>query len=146
MSHRPYLRARVRGVSLTELLIVVLVVAAALVPIFGLLSSNATHVIERFRYERYPWLVQRFASPATGAAEIKADSVLNELFILPAEIPEPMQRLYFRFQREAWVQEVEPGHLAKFLVRVTWKNNQRQDCSFETATFVRNREYHHGKP
>ena len=71
-----------RGVSLAELLIIMLVVACAIVPIYTLMTENArqvsfnadhavaqilaSQVFERYRYERYEDMVAQFPTPEAG--------------------------------------------------------------------------------
>lgn len=147
------------GVSLVEILVVVLVVAGALIPIFGLMTSNArqvsfnsdravalilaTQVVERYRHERFSDLETLFATPESGAAALQGDPVLNELAM---GIPEAMESLYFKFTRVAWFELIEPGLLGKLVVKVTWTSNQGQYHELVHPTLVRNEEYHHGKP
>lgn len=153
------MRARQNGLSLTELMVVLVIISIAIIPIFGLLSENtrqvafnqdravaqmmASHVIERYRYEQFDSLFAKFTTPEVGAATIAADMVLNELVI---GIPEHMERLYFKFKREAWFEEIHPGLSAKFVCRVTWTNSQRQDKELTMTTIIRNKRYHHGAP
>jgi len=146
------------GVSLTELLIVVLVAAVALVPIFGLISGNlrtvsfnqdrataqimATQVIERFRHEHYESLKTNFTSFESGTTTITSDEILPMLLF---GLPGKDERLYRKFKREAIFVEEIPGLLGQFIVSVTWKNNQSKDCEIKMATMIRNVEFHDGK-
>ncbi len=147
-----------QGVSLTELAIIVLVVAVALVPIFGLLSSNtrqvsfnidrataqimASQVIERYRYEEYEIMQNKFMTPEMGQQTIEEDLLLSELLL---EIPEEFEGLYRKFKREAVFVEEAPGLLGSFTVTVRWTNNQRQERELTSATMIRNTKYHYGK-
>ena len=147
------------GVSLTELLIVVLVAAVALIPIFGLLSGNsrtvsfnqdraaaqilATQVVERFRHGTFTTLKSNFISFESGAQSILNDDVLAMLLL---GLEPKDERLYRKFRREAIFVEEIPGLLGQFIVRVTWKNNQSKDCEVKMATMIRNVEFHDGKP
>jgi hypothetical protein len=147
------------GVSLTELLIVVLVAAVCLIPIFGLISGNsrtvsfnqdraaaqvmATQVIERFRHQQYKALISGFSSFETGATTIISDDVLAMLLL---GLPGKDERLYRKFKREAVFVEQMKGLLGQFIVKVTWLNNQNQDCEVRMATMIRNVEFHDGKP
>lgn len=147
------------GVSLTELLIVVLVAAVSLVPIFGLISGNsrsvsfnqdrataqvlATQIIERFRHQQYKQLKTDFLSYESGSTTIVSDDVLAMLLL---GLPEKDERLYRKFKREAIFVEEIPGLLGQFMVRVTWQNNQNKDSAVKMATMIRNVEFHDGKP
>ena len=147
------------GVSLVEILVVVLVVAGALIPIFGLMTSNArqvafnsdravalvlaTQVAERYRHERFSDIETLFATPEIGAATLQGDPILNELAM---GIPESMESLYFKFTRVAWFEPIEPGLLGKLMIKVTWTSNQDKFRVFHHPVLLRNEEYHHGKP
>lgn len=147
------------GVSLTELLIVVLVAAVSLVPIFGLISGNsrtvsfnqdrataqilATQIIERFRHQQYKALMTGFSSYDAGATTIISDDVLAMLIL---GLSEKDERLYRKFKREAIFVEQMSGLLGQFMVKVTWKNNQNKECEVKMATMIRNVEFHDGKP
>lgn len=145
--------------SLTELLIVVLVAAVALIPIFGLLSGNsrtvsfnqdraaaqimATQVVERFRHNNFNALKEDFVSYEKGAETIVNDDVLAMLLF---GLDPKDERLYRKYRREALFVEEIPGLLGQFIVRVHWKNNQSKDCEVKMATMIRNVEFHDGKP
>jgi len=148
-----------QGVSLTELLIVLLVAAVALIPIFGLISGNsqsvafnqdrataqilATQVIERFRHEEFSALMAGFSSFEDGGSTIFNDPVLPMLLF---DLPDKDFRLYQKFKREALFIEEMPGLLGQFTVKVSWKNSQSQEREIVMATMFRNVEFHDGKP
>jgi len=155
-----YLRNRDhRAVSLAEILIIVLVVAVAIIPLYTLMTENARQVsfnadramalimaqqiIERYRHERYDFVKAAFAGRAAGKATIDSDDILNELFM---NLPDNMQSFYFKFTREAEFVEIAPNLEGMLTVYVNWTNNQRKQRGIRIMTVMRNPDYHAGQP
>jgi len=151
------MKRHIAGFGLTEVLIALLVVAVAIVPIYGLLTSNArqvafnqdravaqilaTQVLERYRYVPYEELVTAFSTFESGKAVIGGDTVLQDLMVELVDEP-GAEGMYRRYGREAMAEELVPGQAVQFTVRVTWKNSQGQDRVYEWRTLIRNTEWH----
>lgn len=135
----------VRGLTLVELTLASVLLAVAIVPFLGALSSLTSQtgqtklriaartlaraVLERFRCEPVAALTARLSSPEAGAAVIDADAALA----LPAG---PLATLAAGagMRRFASVQATGP-HLAVLRVRVTWSEAGR-DQAYELSTVV----------
>ena len=147
------------GIGLAEIMVVVLIAAVALVPVFGLLSSNARHVsfnqdravarilatqvIERYRLETFGFLRRNFSSFQQGADTIESDDVLVQLFF---DLPEKTEGLYRKFTREAQFTETIPGLLGEFTCRVSWTNNQGKRREQVSTVLLKSPDFHYGKP
>ncbi len=155
----PYSKAIYRkAFSFSEVLVAVLIVAFALVPILGLLSGNtrqvafnqdssvaqllATQVLERYRYEDYGYLLEKFSSLEAGKSVIESDELLSSI---TEDLPPAAESLYGKFERYAVFKETVPGLRGVFEVVVKWKNMSGRDNSLKLRAVLYNREFHAGE-
>lgn len=140
-----------RGVTLVEILLVLLLLGTALFPLMTLMSGSrrqtafnldrsmaqilATQVLERYRHHEPAYLVAAFATAETGEATIAADPVLAELAAVLTSSPNPRTAgLLRRFRRQATVERLPDQALARFTVRVTWKDTGGGEHDLVCAT------------
>ena len=147
-----------RGILLIEILLIICLVMAAIVPTMDLIMHSgktvefnqeravaqilASQVIERFRGESFEFLVDNFATDDGGTETIRKDFLLN---LMAAHASGNHKRLYGRFTRTARFTEVIPGCMGTLECRLLWTDNGGSEKTYRMATVVRNGAYHHGK-
>ncbi len=146
-------RARRRGFSLVEILVIVAIISLGLIPIVTLLSHTAKRVsynedmvvanlwavqlIERHRMTPFDILKNRFSGPVDASSVLSGDPILaswwqNEPMDLKSRSFLNQYEVSLEFEPDS----LYPDTLGQLICRVTWTNIQGVDHEQERILLV----------